>query len=82
MISEYTWDCPKCSKLDEPLKDTVVEFFNPCIDLETQTTVYSCKRCGWAYKRVYNYKTKITTDYEISFDEKGNVFLKQVKEYY
>jgi uncharacterized Zn finger protein len=82
MISTYTWDCPKCSKLEKPCKNTVAEIFVPCCDWrETQTTVYSCKKCGWINKRIYNFKTKITTDYEISFDKKGNMILQQVQEY-
>jgi hypothetical protein len=81
MITKYLWDCPRCSKAEEPRLQTVFEFIHPELDFETQTTVYSCKYCNWAYKRVYDYKTRITTDYEISFDEKGNVILKQVQEY-
>jgi uncharacterized Zn finger protein len=79
MISNYYWDCPKCSKAEKPRMNTVTEFFRPDFDFETQTTVYACNRCGWAYKRVYSHRTKRTTDYEISFDEKGNVISKQVQ---
>lgn len=81
MISKYSWDCPKCSKAKKPLLNTVTEFFHPDIDFETQSTIYSCNRCGWAYKRIYNCKTKRTTDYEITFDKNNNVILTPVKEY-
>ena len=76
---DYLWDCPNCSKAEKPRFNTVIESCHSDFDFETQTTVYFCNRCGWVYKRVYSYKTKRTTDYEISFDEKGNVISKQVQ---
>jgi uncharacterized Zn finger protein len=80
MISNYYLDCPNCSKAEKPRKNTVAEFFIPEIDFETQTTVYACNRCGWAYKRVYSYITKRTTTYEISFDKNNNIILTPVEE--
>lgn len=81
MISSYSWDCPKCSKAKKPLLNTVTEFFHPDIDFEHQTRVYSCNRCGWAYKIIYKYKTKRTEGYEITFDKNNDVRLTPVKEY-
>lgn len=81
MSNLITWDCPVCSKAEKPRFNTVTEFYHPGSDFGTQTTVYSCNRCNWAYKRVYNYKTKITTDYEITFDEKGEVIQKEVQRF-
>ena len=74
-----TWNCPVCSK--KLRFNTVTEFIHPPLDFKTQQTVYSCNRCNWAYKRVYNYKTKITTDYEITFGEKGEVIQKEVQRF-
>lgn len=70
-----TWDCPVCSKVEKPRFNTVTEFIHPPLNFKTQQTVYSCNRCNWAYKRVYNYETKTIIDYEITFDEKGNIIL-------
>lgn len=81
MIMDYLWDCPNCSKAEKPRFNTAVEFYHPDCDFGTETIVYSCMYCNWAYKRVYDSKTKRTTDYEITFDGKGNVILKQVQEY-
>jgi hypothetical protein len=84
MNSIATWDCPICSKAEKPRFNTVTEFDSPGFDiewLETQTTIYSCNRCSWAYERVYNRKTKITTDYEITFGEKGEVIRKEVQRF-
>lgn len=81
MNNLITWDCPNCSKAEKPRFNTVEEFYHPDSDFGTQTTVYSCNRCNWAYKRVYNRKTKITTDYEITFDEKGEVIQKEVQRF-
>ena len=79
-----TWNCPICSKAEKPRFDTVTEFDCPDFDIEcfgTQTIIYSCNRCNWLYKRVYNRKTKITTDYEIIFDEKGEAIQKEVQRF-
>lgn len=79
MITNYLWDCPKCLNTKNPQLNTVIESCYDDFDFGTQTIVYFCTRCGWVYERVYSSKTKITTDYEISFDEKGNVISKQVQ---
>ena len=81
MNNLMTWDCPVCSKAEEPRFNTVTEFFHPSIDFGNQSTVYSCNRCNWIGKRVYNRKTKITTDYEITFDEKGEIIQKEVQRF-
>lgn len=79
-----TWDCPVCSKAEKPRFNTVTEFDSPGFDIEwldTRIKIYSCNRCNWLYKRAYNRKTKITTDYEITFDEKGEVIQKEVQRF-
>lgn len=79
-----TWNCPICSKAEKPRFNTVTEFMCPDFDLgwfDTRTTIYSCNRCGWLYKREYSFKTKTTTDYEITFDEKDKVIQKEVQRF-
>ena len=79
-----TWNCPVCSKAEKPRFNTVTEFDCPGFDIEwfnTRTKIYSCNRCSWVCKRVYNFKTKITIDYEITFNEKGEVIQKEVQRF-
>lgn len=84
MNNLMTWDCPVCSKAEKPRFNTVTEF--DCLDFDiewfdTRTIIYSCIRCNWICKRIYNRKTKITTDYEITFDEKGEIIQKEVQRF-
>ena len=84
MSNLTTWDCTVCSKAEQQRCNTVTEFDRPGFDIEwldTRIKIYSCNRCNWLYKRAYNRKTKITTDYEITFDEKGEVIQKEVQRF-
>lgn len=81
MIMDYLWDCPNCSKAEKPRFNTIIESCYDDFDFRTQTTYYQCTRCNWLYKRVYSAKTGITIDYEITFDEKGEVIQKEVQRF-
>jgi uncharacterized Zn finger protein len=69
MISNFNWDCPKCSS--EEGKDQVIEFYDMWDPIKFNTEIYTyfCRKCGWAIKKIVDLSTKDEEYKEINFKE-------------